>query len=545
MEYSYVLRSIRHVRLAVGDSCKLYSEEEEQLLVVDSGELAMDGDGYMLMHAHYVVRTARCTWLRAGRRVEATARQGQCAYYLFSFTCMPLPGGQQADPGEEHEPGAAGPRRSLPCETELECAPFARIRELAQDILAQAGPSDGLQIYRQFVRFQELLLLLFSHNVPQVLAAPARLGEEEGIARSIEYIQGYYRSALTVEHLADIARIERWKYTRLFKEATGQVPLQYLNAWRIGQAKQWLAGGAEKLSAIAEQAGFTNEYYFNRRFKQAVGITPGQYRRIHQEPIRIVAPYLEDFIVALGLTPVVQYSHARWGKQDYLQLEHVPAFDELELATNMQGLSSCQPDLILLQDRYEPIIYDRCRQISPTCVLRELSENWRELLRTVGDYFGRMEQAELAISSYEAKASRARRQLQAKMSRETVAMLRISADAVHMYTADGKGFGATVLFQDLGFVPYAPYTMSPGPCKMIRLEIEDLQRFGAKHLFVVFDKWHSQQEGAERSLLTHPIWRRLPAVRANQVYEMDFLTWMNNGVLSNLQKLDDIMSVLG
>lgn len=42
MEYSYVLRSIRHVRLAAGDSCKLYSEEEEQLLIVDSGELAMD-----------------------------------------------------------------------------------------------------------------------------------------------------------------------------------------------------------------------------------------------------------------------------------------------------------------------------------------------------------------------------------------------------------------------------------------------------------------------------------------------------------------------
>ena len=98
--------------------------------------------------------------------------------------------------------------------------------------------------------------------------------ERHGIELSIRHIHQYYREILTVDELASLAGIDRWKYTRLFKEATGQVPLQYLNEVRINQAKKWLTSADDKLLDIALNAGFNNEYYFNRRFKQTVGISP-------------------------------------------------------------------------------------------------------------------------------------------------------------------------------------------------------------------------------------------------------------------------------
>ncbi|WP_281287035.1 hypothetical protein [Paenibacillus hemerocallicola] len=43
-------------------------------------------------------------------------------------------------------------------------------------------------------------------------------------------------------------------------------------------------------------------------------------------------------------------------------------------------------------------------------------------------------------------------------------------------------------------------------------------------MFIAFDKWYSQEPGAERRLLADPVWQALPAVRNGRVYEVDFLT---------------------
>jgi len=70
-------------------------------------------------------------------------------------------------------------------------------------------------------------------------------------------------------------------------------------------------------------------------------------------------------------------------------------------------------------------------------------------------------------------------------------------------------------------------------------------RLDADHLFITFDKHHSAVEGEERGLLDFPLWRELPAVKNNNVYEVDFLTWMNYGVISHGKKIDDVLDVLG
>lgn len=62
----------------------------------------------------------------------------------------------------------------------------------------------------------------------------------------------------------------------------------------------------------------------------------------------------------------------------------------------------------------------------------------------------------------------------------------------------------------------------------------------ADHLFIAFDL----QEGEGRELLDTPLWRSLPAVRNRCVYEVDFMAWMNYGVLSHQRKIADVLKVL-
>jgi AraC-like DNA-binding protein/ABC-type Fe3+-hydroxamate transport system substrate-binding protein len=470
----------------------------------------------------------KCYLRRPGKSLSIDQEASSFSYYRVCFVTR----------------GNDGAYRLLPEKQELACTPFAKTLELLDELYGLRGASDELERFQRFVRFQELLLFLFRQNRPAADEDKGTDSERHGVELSLRHIHQYYRELLTVEELAALAGVDRWKYTRLFKEATGQVPLQYLNEVRINQAKKWLASADDKLLDIALNAGFNNEYYFNRRFKQTVGISPGQYRRSRKGQLRVVAPYLEDFIVALDMQPIVQYWHAKWGKQDYLGLSHIPTFDEH--SGDFNALSGYKPDLILLMDRYEQQQYSECRRISTTCILREQSNNWRTVLRTVADYFGRTDLADDAIAKYDSKARSASHTLSQVMKGETVAFLRISADHIIQYTEEGHGFVSTVLYGDVGLrshsaVGVASKANAPG---MFNLSREDLGALNADHLFITFDKWHSQAEGAERELLEQTEWRELPAVRNNRVYEVDFLTWMNNGIISNGKKIDDILRAL-
>lgn len=512
----YVLQSIRfnvaceQAEVNDWDDRGRNDKEDYELIIITSGS----GQG-------------RCYLQRPGRFLSVDQEFMNCSHYRLCFAsgdCMTA-------------------SSLIPDKDELVCSPFAKMVELLDEIHGLSGASEELDLFQRFVRFQELLLFLFRQNTPASEDEGKDI-ERQGIELSIEHIHQYYRELLTVEKLAALAGVDRWKYTRLFKATTGQVPLQYLNEVRINQAKKWLASADDKLLDIALNAGFNNEYYFNRRFKQTVGISPGQYRRSRKGQLRVVAPYLEDFIVALDMQPIAQYWHAKWGKQDYLGLNHIPTFDEN--GGNFDSLSSYHPDLILLMDRYEQQQYSQCRRISNTCILREQTNNWRTLLRTVADYFGRTELADDAIAKYDVKARSASHSLSQMMKGETVAFLRISADHIIQYTEEGQGFVSTVLYGDVGLRSHAAVGVAskanrPG---MFNLSVDDLHRLNADHLFITFDKWHSQEEGKERELLEQPEWLDLPAVRKNRVYEVDFLTWMNNGIISNGKKIDDILRSL-
>ncbi|WP_182914472.1 helix-turn-helix domain-containing protein [Paenibacillus sp. 1011MAR3C5] len=543
--YRFEWGEAKHIRIREHETALCQDARFDLLIIVRNGAARLQGrDGDK---GESPIRSGQFVWLQANSaEISLFALSPVCAFDVFSFQFRSeqvevITGTLREEP--------EFPEAVVPYGQVLELRTYAKAVELVEELLQPTcRDATSLQFYYRYLRFQELLLMIISWHEQQSRQAAA--SAEAGIGRSIQYMNVHYSDALTVEQLADIAWIEPWKYPRLFKGATGKSPLQYLNDMRMDKAKQLLVAGEDKLSDIAQQIGFANEYYFSRRFKQTIGIAPGQYRRNHREQPRIVAPYLEDFLVALGVMPIAQYWHAKWGKQDYLRLSQTPVFDEMELATaSLHAIADYRPDLILLMDHYDDTLYKQCRRITHTCVMPESTNDWRMVLRRFGDFFGREELAERILTEYTAKAAAAREALRRKLRGETVAFLRVSADYVLMYTDCGGGFAVSVLYEDLGLQPYRlsgteESSSGFGDGKMIALSGEQLAGLSADHLFVVFDKWHSGRPGEERMLLSSQVWKGLAAVRKLQAYEMDFLTWMNNGVISNGKKIDDIMRVL-
>lgn len=82
---------------------------------------------------------------------------------------------------------------------------------------------------------------------------------------------------LTVAALAREANFSEAYFRRLFREAYGISPKQYILELRIRQAKQLLDEQTATVSAIAERCGFSGLYHFSRAFKETTGMSPTEY----------------------------------------------------------------------------------------------------------------------------------------------------------------------------------------------------------------------------------------------------------------------------
>jgi AraC family transcriptional regulator len=65
----------------------------------------------------------------------------------------------------------------------------------------------------------------------------------------------------------------------MFKAAMGAAPHRYVSQQRLENAMMLLAAGKRPLSDIALICQFSSQASFNRAFRRATGVTPGEYRR--------------------------------------------------------------------------------------------------------------------------------------------------------------------------------------------------------------------------------------------------------------------------
>ncbi len=95
----------------------------------------------------------------------------------------------------------------------------------------------------------------------------------------LDHVAANYGRSLSLDDLAGVVALSPSHFSRVFKETIGASPMQFVMAYRIERAKEYLADRSRTLVDVAHLCGFADQAHLSRAFKQAVGSSPNAYRR--------------------------------------------------------------------------------------------------------------------------------------------------------------------------------------------------------------------------------------------------------------------------
>jgi AraC family transcriptional regulator len=120
---------------------------------------------------------------------------------------------------------------------------------------------------------------LLNQGVSRKAGAASKGGLAPGVRRRImDYVDAHLAEPLTLDRLAGVAALSTYHFARMFHASFGEPPHAWVRARRLAHARGLLAAGKGDLAGVAQASGFGNASHLARVFRDAIGVTPGQYR---------------------------------------------------------------------------------------------------------------------------------------------------------------------------------------------------------------------------------------------------------------------------
>lgn len=101
---------------------------------------------------------------------------------------------------------------------------------------------------------------------------------DEPVLKVQEWLQKHYSQDVRLDEIARQFGMSNRNFTRRFKEATGESPLNYLQGMRVAVAKRLLETSQKTIQEITELVGYTDLIFFRSLFKRRAGLSPNDYR---------------------------------------------------------------------------------------------------------------------------------------------------------------------------------------------------------------------------------------------------------------------------
>lgn len=143
---------------------------------------------------------------------------------------------------------------------------------------SEGGDSSSLFVENSMVQLAILLLKygLGSHRHDVVLTQSV-----DPLNRVMDALKEGYRENWTLGDIAEVARMDKYQLSHLFKRESGVSPYSWLQMYRLFRSQQDLLHTKRSVLTIATEHGFSSIAVYNQLFRRIYHQTPTQFRKRH------------------------------------------------------------------------------------------------------------------------------------------------------------------------------------------------------------------------------------------------------------------------
>lgn len=139
--------------------------------------------------------------------------------------------------------------------------------------------------FRQWILLLEIFQLLATSNESEVLNIPPiehnyNLKEQQRIKKIYRFVEEHYHEKVEVQEVVSLCNLSMPAFCRYFKRMTNMTFTEFLNQYRVNQAKKLLLKNYN-VSEACYQSGFTNLSYFNKTFNRYAQENPMHFKKRH------------------------------------------------------------------------------------------------------------------------------------------------------------------------------------------------------------------------------------------------------------------------
>jgi len=121
------------------------------------------------------------------------------------------------------------------------------------------------------------------YGISKDIQSPNERSEDYAkVAEAVRQIQTRYDQPLRVKELARTAGLSAYQFEQRIRKIFQITAGQLIQKTRMESAVQRLRETDEAIAAVALDCGYSDQSAFTRQFRQAIGVSPSEYRRAFQ-----------------------------------------------------------------------------------------------------------------------------------------------------------------------------------------------------------------------------------------------------------------------
>ncbi|KOP68432.1 hypothetical protein AMS62_26675 [Bacillus sp. FJAT-18019] len=286
---------------------------------------------------------------------------------------------------------------------------------------------------------------------------------------------------------------------------------------------------ATQQSAAPQTTNSAVDTAANESGTRLVSTTMGEVE-VPDKPERVITDYYLGYLLTLDVKPVG--SNGVFMENPYLedQIEGIT-----DVSDNLEAIVSLDPDLIVTGDAKK---YEAYSKIAPTVYLENIADV-RELVEQLGVITNKQSEAAVWLTEFEEKLTTAKKRVNAIIKEgETVTVF--DGGILKEVTLYGNAYTGRTIHGELGMPMNENVIRDIDPkVGWMKISSEVVGQYVGEHIFMAVDTKKETFDYAN-----DPLWGTIPAVKNNELYEIDGYRFYFSDPVSVLGQIEDITEML-